>query len=157
MRDILLAMSKLNLPFILILVVQGTLGCPNDWIQFEESCYVFLDESGIPWTSAKVMCEALGGSMLEVTSSEENDFVKSHTNENVWLGLNDMVREGQWVWVSTHEQAVYTNWAPGQPDDSHSHESGQDCAYLEGSTGHWDDHWCEITAGWSMSVVCETK
>ena len=33
-----------------------------------------------------------------------------------WLGGNDRRKEGDWVW-GDGRKFVYTNWAPGEPDD----------------------------------------
>ncbi len=41
-----------------------------------------------------------------------------------WLGLNDIVEEGVWVWQNSFEEAGYTNWDVGEP------HGDSDCAML---------------------------
>ena len=79
--------------------------------------------------------------------------------DNVWLGLQDYVHEGRWVWNSNKGQPSYTNWAPGEPNNSKAHEGGEDCVQLYGSTGKWDDAWCEqvYDAREKISIACEME
>ncbi|KAK7503118.1 hypothetical protein BaRGS_00005744, partial [Batillaria attramentaria] len=64
-------------------------------------------------------------------------------HDGVWLSLNDFVREGDFVWLSSGAAPTYTNWAPRHPEDLRTHEGGQDCVFMN-RQGLWDDHWCEL-------------
>ena len=79
--------------------------------------------------------------------------------ENVWIGLQDFLREGRWVWNSNLEPATYFNWEAGEPNNDHHHEGGQDCAYIKGGTGQWDDGWCDKMGDRDsqVSVACEKE
>nr|KAG5691741.1 hypothetical protein BaRGS_010244 [Batillaria attramentaria] len=105
------------------------------------------------------MCNILGGRMLEVESQAENDFIVQQMSyrtgvDNVWIGLQDFVREGRFVWISTLEPPTYTNWAPGEPnnnDNQNQNEGGQDCVQLR-ENGQWDDAWRSSTGKDFQSV-----
>ena len=78
---------------------------------------------------------------------------------SVWLGLNDLVHEGRWVWNTNRLEPEFTNWAPGQPDNSHLHENGEDCVQVM-PDGTWNDLWCQDfldDASHKPSPVCEIE
>ena len=59
-------------------------------------------------------------------------------NVDCWIGLTDEGHEGSWIWVSTGEEAVYTNWMPGQPNN---YAGAANWARIyQGANGQWNDH-----------------
>ena len=53
-------------------------------------------------------------SKFQPRNSEKRDFW-----EGIWLGLNDRLTEGTFVWANTGLKATYTNWLlPDEPNDS---------------------------------------
>ena len=48
----------------------------------------------------------------------------------------------------------YVNWGPGQPDNG---GGGNDCATLDGSGGHWEDHDCDGGSPRWTSRVCGVR
>lgn len=68
----------------------------------------------------------------------EQDFVRQLTAgyEYVWIGLNDLVVEGRYVWTDG-SATDYQNWAPHQPDNLND----SDCVFLL-PDGTWDDGRC---------------
>ncbi|XP_071356554.1 tetranectin [Trachinotus anak] len=94
-------------------------------------------------------CNALGGVLGTPTSSDENDQLRDYIrqrlgpDEQVWLGINDMVTEGTWT-DQTGVSIRYKNWDTSnsrspQPDGGQS----QNCAILSGaSRGKWSDENC---------------
>ena len=107
------------------------------------------------WEAAKSYCEAFGGYLATITSQDENNFVYFNLakNENAYqLGATDSETEGIWRWV-TDEPWDFTNWSPGQPDNSMTY-GGQD--YLSFYSRHpyrWDDG-REEEGFWKFSI-CE--
>ena len=101
-----------------------------------------LFTDGAAWEKAAFRCRTLGGHLVVITDSEENDFVYNmmHDQMVVWIGASkDM---GTWRWCTT-SLFEYQNWAPGQPD------SGKvmgfkavmcgDGPWGNETRGHWDD------------------
>ncbi|XP_034401299.1 tetranectin-like [Cyclopterus lumpus] len=94
-------------------------------------------------------CNALGGVLGTPTSSDENDQLRDYVrqsvgpDEQVWLGVNDMVTEGTWV-DQTGSSITFKNWDASnnrspQPDGGQAH----DCAALSGASGgKWFDENC---------------
>lgn len=99
--------------------------------------------------SASEDCNALGGVLSTPTSSDENDQLRDYIrksigpDEQVWLGINDMMTEGTWVDQSSFSIS-YKNWDTSnsrspQPDGGQS----QNCGVLSGaSRGKWFDESC---------------
>lgn len=69
-----------------------------------------------------------------------------------WIGLQDLIEEGHFLWTTTQREAAYTNWAPGEPDDL----SGEDCVWITNDpsyrAGSWNDDKCET---FQTHVICE--
>lgn len=75
----------------------------------------------------------------------------------MWIGLEDFVREGHWVYVSNQEPPEYTFWAPGEPNNDVMHSGGQDCAILK-TDGFWDDDFCDnYQLDREHTFICETR
>ncbi|XP_060590987.1 serine-rich adhesin for platelets-like [Ruditapes philippinarum] len=53
--------------------------CPDNWITYGQSCYLFSNESLI-WTDARIRCENLNGYLVEITSADEDQFLVKHAN-----------------------------------------------------------------------------
>ncbi len=85
----------------------------------------------ISWEVANQAAIARGGYLVTITSQEENDFVFSLINEDVywwqsvnlrgpWIGAVQLdgsaEPDGGWTWV-TGELFDYTNWDTGQPNE----------------------------------------
>ncbi|MBQ9531415.1 MAG: leucine-rich repeat protein [Eubacterium sp.] len=121
---------------------------------YKTNKYVYFNES-LPYIYDKIICEYLGGNLATVTSSEENNVVKtfSATYGDVVLGA-ERNTSGNFEWV-TGEPFSYTNWASGEPNNS-SNYNGQFFIHL-GSAGTWDDDNDKTTSNTKSNngFVCE--
>ena len=110
---------------------------------------VFFDANYIQWTDAYADAQSRGGYLATITSKEENIFLTALTFTaqgylEAWIGLTDEATESVFVWV-TGEPLVYTNWAPGEPND-YQDFGGEDYAILSPPVeidinvpGSWND------------------
>jgi hypothetical protein len=83
----------------------------------------------ISWEDAGAAASAAGGYLATITSKAENDFVFGlvnnaaywHGDSGPWLGgyqsPTTLQPNANWRWI-TGETWSYTNWQPGQPNDS---------------------------------------
>jgi hypothetical protein len=104
----------------------------------------------LPWHDAVDHCANIGAHLVTIGSAEENDFVFGLT-PNTWLGATDEAVEGVWEWV-TGEPFDYTNWAPGEPNNSGGDES-QPEHYLTWAFPP-DGRWNDVPDG-ELMFVCE--
>ena len=68
----------------------------------------------------------------------------------IWIGLQDIDNEGQFVYHSTRENASFLNWNSNQPNGG----TGQNCAilgYTDSHKGKWFDEPCTI----KLPFLCE--
>ena len=93
-------------------------------------------------------CNNLGGILGVPTSSDENQQLGDYLRQSigpdaqVWLGVNDMVKEGSWV-DQTGLTISFKNWdsfgSLSQPDGG----KAQNCVVLSGAVGgKWLDEAC---------------
>ncbi|MDA7936702.1 hypothetical protein N9B90_02065, partial [bacterium] len=94
------------------------------------------------WQDAEDLAVLEGGHLATIRSAQENTWVSQNygvagggSGQAVFLGLNDVAVEGQWVW-SSGEPSSYLNWNPGDPDN---YGPGQHYAVMLHPGGEWDD------------------
>lgn len=101
-------------------------------------------------------CIMKGGTLSTPLNSDENDQLYAYVRqtigpeEHIWLGVNDMVKEGDWVDKSGNN-VRFKNWETAvthQPDGGRS----QNCAILSNpANGKWFDESCRA----EKASVCE--
>lgn len=89
------------------------------------------------WTQANALCKRYGGHLATITSRGEQNFINklNINNRNLWIG-GYRSSNGNWKWV-TNEKWNYTNWAPGEPNNSSNVISNE--KYLAVWPGKWND------------------
>ncbi|MEM9492765.1 MAG: C-type lectin domain-containing protein, partial [Myxococcota bacterium] len=98
----------------------------------------------LTYDQAIARCAADGARLAIIGTSEENDFVGALIQDPVWLGYNDLDREGMYTWVDGSAPG-FESWAGTAP----ANES-RDCV-IQDSGGIWDDREC----GEMFAFVCE--
>ncbi|XP_043921443.1 macrophage mannose receptor 1-like [Protopterus annectens] len=125
-------------------------GCPSEWLQFDNKCYKIFGakiEEQVSWHAARNECLHLGGNLASIKNEKQQTFLTLKLKDmkvNVWIGLNDINNEGQFLW--TDGQGVYyTNWAKGFP-------TWYDCVAIHtgirGEVGAWEDYLCTLSRGY---------
>jgi len=117
-----------------------------DTAEWGGSSYFLLDKSS--WFDAQVQAELMGGNLITINSAEENYFIydlwgaqgtSPESRDYLWLGLTDEDEEGNFVWVSG-EDVTYTNFKPGEPNDTSHRENHVYMWYRgAGTEGTWND------------------
>ncbi|NWU73644.1 CL17A protein, partial [Pterocles burchelli] len=122
--------------------------CPAGWLQFSKTCY-FFSTTTKPWLEAKDFCTNVNAHLAVVDSEQENKFLANHIMETrvFWLGLMDMHKEGEWLWVDGRSLSL-SFWNQGEPNNVGEH--GEDCATIY-ATGRWNDVSCSAPKAW----ICE--
>lgn len=86
------------------------------------------------WPDSETNAQSFGGHLVAINTQEENDFVRTLTNNTFWIGLNDLNTEGNFVW-SNGDPVTYTNWAVGEPNNNNN----EDVVEMSPVTGLWND------------------
>jgi hypothetical protein len=101
---------------------------------------------GVTWIEANRTARLVGGHLATITSPEENDFVSTlvdndvywakhsqNTNAGPWIGgyqpLGSVEPTDGWRWT-TGEPLTYVNWGQGRPDNSSKASSGVNCLHF---------------------------
>ncbi|WHH57906.1 S8 family serine peptidase [Petroclostridium sp. X23] len=110
---------------------------------------------------AEFFANQLGGHIVSINDSGENEFLKNYFNSKrnealfkqtypgleissfgyfnqATLGLNDLTQEGTMVWTSG-EVLAYTNWGDGEPDNKEGSENDADYVIMD-YDGKWQTY-----------------
>ena len=105
--------------------------CPTGWVKVNNSC-IWVSSYGENYrnyrnnTDATLDCKRRtpGGRLFEPKNQDMNRQVRdlvtvldlTYRDKNIWIGINDEIQEGRFVYDSSEEQISYSNWHDGQPD-----------------------------------------
>ncbi|XP_036915327.1 pulmonary surfactant-associated protein D-like [Sturnira hondurensis] len=98
---------------------------------------------------AQQVCRQAGGQLPSPRSAAENEALQqlvAAQNKAAFLSMTDSQTEGKFTYP-TGESLVYSNWAPGEPNNSGGEE---DCVEIF-DNGKWNDKSC----GERRLVICE--
>ena len=118
-------------------ILVPTTGC--EAISSGGTCYSYSTSTGINWADARLQCVTRGYDLATISSSEENTLVQNiTTGTDCWIGLNDIVNEGTFLWPDG-SSPTYTEWGSGEPNNL----GGEDCVHIIGTD--WNDLPCTLT------------
>ena len=134
--------------------------CPDDdanYALIEGVCYFF--DKGKKWHSmAQENCNnhivnGARGRLFEPRSLATNDlvfynFTSIHGNQSIYIGLDAHAHKYTWVYSSSGEQAMFTNWAESEPSSSI-----EPCAHFNKNHPTWSDWRCD----WYLASICEFR
>ncbi|XP_016980971.1 C-type lectin 37Db [Drosophila rhopaloa] len=81
------------------------------------SRYFFIEhEDRKSWTGAEIACRQKGGYLAAFQNQEEFDGIKEKLQIAVyWLGINQKIKEGDFVSVASGKPATFLNWMLDEP------------------------------------------
>jgi hypothetical protein len=130
----------------------GLAFCQCAMATFGGHTYAFCPQPST-WNAGSAVCSSGGYHLVAINSGAENNFVfntaNTISNDKWWIGLNDIAQEGTFVWENG-SPVTYTNWAPGEPNDSGSEDCGQINRFFPETT--WNDEPC----GFQLFFICES-
>ncbi|XP_018416011.1 PREDICTED: collectin-11 isoform X2 [Nanorana parkeri] len=103
------------------------------------------------YIEAQAYCQGRGGTLSMPKDEATNSLIASYINQaglsRIFIGINDLDREGQFVYSDRSPMQTFNKWRQGEPNDAYDEE---DCAEMV-SSGGWNDVSCLIT----MYFICE--
>lgn len=124
---------------------------PKDSVAFRGSHYKAFLDTNSTWWEAKFACDDIGGELVVISSSQENEFVRRLAKDHlVWLGGTDEFEEGKWTW-DNGEEFKFKSWDQGQPSGT----NGFNFLILNGKSGKWAD--TTDFSGKVKGYICEWK
>lgn len=139
--------------------------CMQNWVEHSSRCF-FLSADIKNWTIARDECVGLNGDLANVYSYADQEFLYNLIRNNrtymnnwaAWIGLNDLVDEGHFVWVNGEDIGV-AYWGGVNPDNAipvwDKKKRGQDCVTIE---AQWDVNksWDDVICWGPRNYICET-
>ncbi|KAE8282093.1 Ladderlectin Precursor [Larimichthys crocea] len=129
--------------------------CPMFWFSFNGSCYKYIS-TRFTWADAELYCVSQKANLVVIHSVEEHNFIKDlimnfdHTRGLTWIGLNDIHKEGGWMW-SDGSAVDFVLWDAGEPNN---HDGLEDCVHINyGPDLKWNDYSCSE----KFTFVCEAR
>ncbi|XP_071147438.1 uncharacterized protein [Mytilus edulis] len=135
---------------------------------YTDACLLFVEHE-LSWDDARKSCRSLGGDLVTVKDSGKEKFILDslrleHWNAaNVWIGLTDRAKEGDWRWIDG-SRVAYGHFAKGQGNNHNTGflfagGSNEDCALIRRSDGGlWHDYPCNPIVGnlgYHYTYACE--
>lgn len=126
--------------------------CPCRSQRFGQRNYLFCEQVA-DWASARNLCAKVGYHLTSVRDASADRFLAQtaagFANARWWMGLNDLQKEGRYVWVAGTPLS-YVNWGNGEPNN----QGNEDCGELNrfGPDGGWNDEPCDS----ALPFVCES-
>ncbi|MGH0138496.1 UNVERIFIED_CONTAM: hypothetical protein FKN15_076927 [Acipenser sinensis] len=154
---------------------QGVPHCSQEWELSSNKCYYFSNDT-MNWNSSHKNCTSMGGHLVIIETVEEQRFLsekaKQILNNTIltmkeelshWIGLTDVVKEGDWLWVDNttlNSSTVY--WATRQHDggkepDNYAKDdkSGEDCVHLLPVKNNTLNIWYDSSCSSHYKRICE--
>ena len=107
----------------------------------EETGHRYVAFQGATWAACEAFAVQLGGHLITINDAAENEWVRANVanyggvDRRLWIGFNDVAVEGVFTWTDG-TPVTFTNWNPGEPNNSGGLE---DFTELLGSNGKWND------------------
>uniref|UniRef100_A0A8C4Y6B8 Collectin subfamily member 10 n=1 Tax=Gopherus evgoodei TaxID=1825980 RepID=A0A8C4Y6B8_9SAUR len=117
----------------------------------EKFYYIVQEEKS--YKEALTHCRIRGGMLAMPKDEAANALIADYISKSglfrVFIGVNDMEKEGQFMYADNTPLQNYSNWKEGEPKNTSVHE---DCVEML-STGEWNDSECHL----AIYFVCEFK
>nr|ACO36046.1 C-type lectin 2 [Pinctada fucata] len=146
----------LNNIFLFVAIFAVAYGvCPSGWSSYKTNCF-FLSRENETMPDAQVMCGIIArsygktGRLAAVPDVGTDTFlfnlIDASQYDSYWIGANDLVEEGKFVWSGTTMKATYAKWGQDQPDNRGGTEHctamrGKDFPFI-GFNASWTDNLC---------------
>lgn len=98
-----------------------------------------LIKGSLSYAEADELCRRLGGHLVHIETKGEDVALAEHLSEavnvmrkNIWIGANDIAKEGEWVW-GEGSRLRHEGWKAGEPNNN-----GEEDAAVIGRGGWWD-------------------
>ncbi|GAB1297353.1 Collectin-11 [Apodemus speciosus] len=116
----------------------------------ESKIYLLVKEEK-QYADAQLSCQGRGGTLSMPKDEAANGLMASYLAQaglaRVFIGINDLEREGAFVYSDRSPMQTFNKWRSGEPNNAYDEE---DCVEMVASGG-WNDVACHIT----MYFMCE--
>ncbi|CAH1259009.1 PKDREJ [Branchiostoma lanceolatum] len=127
-----------------------------DWTQHGSNQYTFLESTSVTYIEARALCVAEGAILVMPKDQATHDFLVQYRNQFsseviIWVGLNDIEIEGNFVWEDGTSLGSFNPWMAGQPNNLDE----QDCVVITQATNGYPNQWRDDDCSGPRGVICE--
>ncbi|XP_036737748.2 collectin-11 isoform X2 [Manis pentadactyla] len=116
----------------------------------ESKMYLLVKEEK-RYADAQLACQRRGGALGMPKDEAANGLMAAYVAQaglaRVFIGIDDLEREGTFVYSDRSPMQTFSKWSSGEPNNAYDEE---DCVEMVASGG-WNDVACHVT----MHFVCE--
>ncbi|KAJ8977875.1 hypothetical protein NQ317_016145, partial [Molorchus minor] len=133
----------------------------TNYLNFAGKTYYFGTVFRANFYRAMQFCRQQGMQLVSIQSKAENDRLGRFAEEigeaphgHYWLSGTNLAEENQWIWLSTGNNFVYSNWHPGEPSGTGSSNTSENCVEAR----HWGKGftWNDLRCNAELNFICET-
>lgn len=131
------------------------LGVTSQAIAYGGHDYLFV-KTPKTWQEAQSLCSINGYKLVTINDANEEAFLATHEANfglyNWWIGLNDLGSEGFFVWDGGFSS--YSNWYPGEPNNS----GNEDCVadrFADQGSNRYSEQWNDFPCNSQLAFICE--
>ncbi|KAI7810858.1 putative C-type lectin domain family 4 member E [Triplophysa rosa] len=118
--------------------------------QTAERDQYFISSEEKSWSDSRRFCRSRGGDLVIINTEEEQKYISSIVNENVWIGLSDAEKERNMKWVD-NTPLNKGFWDDGEPNDYSGNENCVEIIHTKPILSNWNDFACSVMKKW----ICE--
>jgi serine/threonine protein kinase len=128
---------------------------PSNLAEFEGHYYKIID-TPMTWHLAKEYCEKMGGHLVQIESTGEQEFVKKLAGNNVnayyYIDGTDEAKESDWRF-SDGRSIKFANWLSGEPSNKTAKFNWEEhyVVMLVGKECKWND----CSGAFTAQFICE--
>ncbi|XP_017069656.2 accessory gland protein Acp29AB-like [Drosophila eugracilis] len=90
--------------------------------------YLYVD-----WRTAEKICVEIGGHLAAFKNEQEyNGIAGQLKQQNYWLGINDLAKQGEFISLASGKPATYFQWRWNEPKYDKFDGIDEHCAYIYG-------------------------
>jgi hypothetical protein len=118
---------------------------------FDANGHKYRLTQGVTWDQAKASCDADGGYLLKIETSNEDGqaaFLLRLFTQEVWIGLRDVNANGTYVWTDG-TAPTFTHWSGTVP------AAGDPDCIMKITSTQTDDRWYARSCTDTRRAVCE--
>ncbi|XP_060590358.1 C-type lectin domain family 17, member A-like isoform X2 [Ruditapes philippinarum] len=148
----MIMMISLALIFVLFIEIYADTSCPDAWVAYKGSCYLFAHDQSQTFTEAEHFCNQHSSHLVHINDVHENNFLQQFlthfTSNDWWIGLSDTVIESEYKWIDSNTIADYVEWGPHEPNNNHN----EDCCIINRQEGF---KWADVKCSLQFQPICE--
>ncbi|KAM9307739.1 collectin-10 [Gastrophryne carolinensis] len=126
-------------------------------IQETDEKFYYIVKEERSYRDALTQCRIRGGTLAMPKDPATNSLIASYISSlgllRVFIGINDIEKEKQYMYTDNTPVQTFSSWKTGEPNDGSGYE---DCVEMI-NTGAWNDVDCQLTIYFACEFVKKAK